>query len=61
MDIETIGRPGIQNQLANSKKLADYMRLEDERFRYFQEAIAKFREIDEERQLLESTPQKGPT
>lgn len=47
MDTETIGRPGAQTQV--NKKLSDYMRLEDERFRYFQEAITKFREIDEER------------
>jgi len=31
------------------KKLTDYMKLEDERFRYLHEAILKFKEIDEER------------
>jgi hypothetical protein len=59
MDIDTVGRPGIQAQMQTNKKFAEYMRLEDERFRYFQEAISKFREIDEERQLLESTPGKA--
>jgi len=59
MDIDTVGRPGIQAQMLTNKKFAEYMRLEDERFRYFQEAISKFREIDEERQLLESTPGKA--
>ena len=35
MDIDTIGRPGIQIQIQTNKKFADYLRLEDERFRYF--------------------------
>lgn len=62
-NVEQIGRPGISNQAGQQvqpaiKKLTDYLKLEDERFRYLQEAIAKFKEIDEERQIYDATPIK---
>jgi hypothetical protein len=58
LNCDSIGRPGIQIQIQTNKKFAEYLRLEDERFRYFQEAITKFRELDEERLFLEASPTK---
>lgn len=49
MDVTQVGRPGIYNQMAVHKILSDYLKIEDERFKYFQEALLKFREIDDDR------------
>lgn len=54
LDTENIGRPGIYSfvsQPGNKKyaRLLECLRIEDERFRYFQEALIKLRELDEER------------
>jgi hypothetical protein len=35
--------------MAQQKKLSEYLRLEDERFRYFHEAINKCKELEDER------------
>lgn len=52
MEMDTIGRPGTlptQNpQNAQNKKLQEYVKLEDERFKYFSEAICKLKDFDYE-------------
>lgn len=59
MNVETVGRPGIYQHMGpgstNKKhpKLQDYLRLEDERFRYFWEAIQKLAQIEEEQRQNE--------
>jgi hypothetical protein len=35
MDVTQVGRPGIYNQMAAHKILSDYLKIEDERFKYF--------------------------
>jgi hypothetical protein len=52
MNVEHIGRPGFYSQAPTNKKFTDlieYQKLEDERFRYFLDAINKFRELEEEK------------
>lgn len=49
MDVSQIGRPGIYNLASNHKSLVEYLKLEDERFKYFQEASLKVKEIEDDR------------
>ncbi len=61
MNVEHIGRPGFYQQAATNKKfldLAEYQKLEDERFRYFLEGINKFRELEEEKLLQDMNSNK---
>jgi hypothetical protein len=58
LNSEYVGRPGINVTIPQHKKLADYLKLEDERFRYMHEALNKFKEIDDERQILDATSVK---
>jgi hypothetical protein len=45
--------------MAANKILSDCQQIEDESFKYFQEALLKFREIDDDRQLNGQTPAKS--
>jgi hypothetical protein len=58
MDTDYIGRPGINTVLEKHKKLTEYFKLEDERMKYWHEAILKFKEFEDEKMLLETTPIK---
>lgn len=56
MNVDFIGRPGIYQVMNTNKKfeaLAEYQKIEDERFRYFLEGINKYKEIEEEKLLFD--------
>ena len=61
MNVEHIGRPGFYQPQQTNKKyldLVEYHKLEDERFRYFQEGITKLKEMEEEKLIQEMTYSK---
>ncbi len=55
LNVDYIGRPGIQNIIANKKynRIVEYFKLEDERWKYFLECMSKYKEIEEEKLLVE--------
>lgn len=55
LNVDYISRPGIQNIIANKKynRIVEYFKLEDERWKYFLECMSKYKEIEEEKLLVE--------